>query len=157
FGNRAQLMHALPRAIQAASELQQDRRAGQLSLFGMVEEASASGAAMNDLPDIPEWSDSEKLKYEKESLDFYFSSHPLAQHADELQRFATHSANQLGNLLANQEVILGGVLTQIRLMNTKRARNGNTRYARCKLEDLTGAVECVMWPDDYARQKDEFQ
>jgi DNA polymerase-3 subunit alpha len=157
FGNRPQLMHALPRAIQAATELQQDRRAGQLSLFGMAEESGTSSASTNDLPDIPAWTDSEKLKYEKEALDFYFSSHPLAQHADELHRFATHTANRLGNLLANQEVILGGVLNQIRLMNTKRARNGNTRYARCKLEDLTGTVECVMWPDDYARQKDEFQ
>jgi DNA polymerase-3 subunit alpha len=157
FGTRAQLMHALPRAMQAASELQQDRRAGQLSLFGTSDEAGTPTAAAGDLADIPEWTDSEKLKYEKEALDFYFSSHPLAQHADELHRFATHTANQLGNLLANQEVILGGVLTQIRLMNTKRARNGNTRYVRCKLEDLTGAVECVMWPDDYARQKDEFQ
>jgi DNA polymerase-3 subunit alpha len=126
-------------------------------LFGLAEAASAPGAASNDLPDIPPWPESEKLKYEKEALDFYFSSHPLAQHAEELHRFATHTTNQLGNLLANQEVILGGVLTQIRLMNTKRARNGNTRYVRCKLEDLSGVVECVMWPDDYARQKDEFQ
>ena len=41
-------------------------------------------------------------------------------------------------------------------MNTKKARNGNSRYARCKLEDFTGAVECVMWPDDFVRFKDEF-
>src|SRR5262249_22191363 len=45
FGTRAQLMHALPRAIQAASELQQDRRAGQLSLFGTVEKSGTSSAA----------------------------------------------------------------------------------------------------------------
>ena len=38
--------------------------------------------------------------------------------------------------------------------NTKKARNGNSRYARCKFEDLTGSVECVMWPDDYARFKE---
>jgi DNA polymerase-3 subunit alpha len=80
----------------------------------------------------------------------------LAQFADDLRHFATHTAHQLGNLAANQEVILGGVLTQIRLMNTKKARNGNTRYVRCKLEDLTGSVECVMWPDDYLRHKDDF-
>jgi DNA polymerase-3 subunit alpha len=158
FGRRSQLMHALPRAIQAASEVQQDRRAGQMSLFGAGDE-TGNGAAVthsSDLSDIPEWHDSEKLKYEKEALDFYFSSHPLAQFADDLRHFATHTINQLGNLAANQEVILGGVLTQIRLMNTKKARNGNTRYARCKLEDLTGAAECVMWPDDYLRYKDDF-
>jgi DNA polymerase-3 subunit alpha len=39
-------------------------------------------------------------------------------------------------------------------MNTKKARNGNSRYARFKLEDFSGAAECVMWPDDYAKYKD---
>jgi DNA polymerase III subunit alpha len=52
-------------------------------------------------------------------------------------------------------VTLGGMLTQVRFMNTKKARNGNSRYVRCKIEDLTGVVECVMWPDDYVRYKDE--
>jgi DNA polymerase-3 subunit alpha len=28
---------------------------------------------------------------------------------------------------------------------------------RCKLEDLSGAVECVMWPDEFVRYKDDFQ
>ena len=28
---------------------------------------------------------------------------------------------------------------------------------RCKVEDFTGAVECVMWPDDFVRYKDEVQ
>ena len=47
------------------------------------------------------------------------------------------------------------MLTQVRFMNTKKARNGNSRYVRCKLEDFTGAAECVMWPDDFVRYKDE--
>lgn len=48
-------------------------------------------------------------------------------------------------------------MTQIRFQNTKKARNGNSRYVRCKLEDFSGAVECVMWPDDFLRHKDDFQ
>jgi DNA polymerase-3 subunit alpha len=48
------------------------------------------------------------------------------------------------------------MLTQIRFQNTKKARNGNTRYVRCKVEDFTGAVECVMWPDDFGRFREEF-
>jgi DNA polymerase-3 subunit alpha len=157
-GRRAQWIHVLPKALQAAGELQQDRRAGQRNFLdgfgGAVEEPES---AANTLPDIPEWSSTEKLKNEKEALDFYFSSHPLAQHEDSLRRLATHTVDQLTELGPNQEVILGGMLTQIRLMNTKKARNGNTRYVRCKVEDFTGAAECVMWPDDFLRYKDEFQ
>jgi DNA polymerase-3 subunit alpha len=154
---RAQLHHVLPRALQAAGEVQQDRRHGQGSLFTALPTQAADTDPLREaLPDLPEWSDSEKLKYEKEALDFYFSSHPLAQHEVKLRRFATHTVEQLSELGPNQEVLLGGMLTQVRYLNTKKARNGNTRYVRCKLEDFTGAVECVMWPDDYLHYKDEI-
>jgi DNA polymerase-3 subunit alpha len=153
FGaHRAQLMHLLQRALQAASEVQQDRRAGQLSLF----EASADKPApLVALVDVPEWPEGEKLKYEKEALDFYFSSHPLAEHEERLRRFCTHTVDQLLELGPNQEVTLGGMLVGIRYFTTKVARNGTNKYLRCKLEDLTGAIECVMWPDDLARCRAE--
>jgi DNA polymerase-3 subunit alpha len=155
---RAQWMAVLPKALQAAGELQQDRRCGQRNFLDVFENGSAEpGPAASTLPDIPEWPDTEKLKNEKEALDFYFSSHPLAQHEQELCRLASHTVEQLAQLGANQEVILGGILTQVRFQNTKKARNGNSRYVRCKLEDFTGAVECVMWPDDFLRHKEDFQ
>src|SRR5947209_5959324 len=47
------------------------------------------------------------------------------------------------------------MLTDVRILNTKKARNGNTRYLRCSLEDFTGTAKCVMWPDDFLRYKDE--
>jgi len=153
-GNRAQLWEALPRAIVSAGEVQEDRRHGQGNLFEMEGNALDGAQAAEGLKDIPEWPANEKLKYEKEALDFYISSHPLAEHEDDLSRFSTHTVSQLADLGPNQEVFLGGMLTQVRFLNTKKARNGNSRYVRCKLEDFTGAVECVMWPDDYVRHKD---
>ncbi len=156
FGKRAALMHALPNAIQSAGELQQDRKRGQMSFFDVL--AASDGARpVEDLPDVPEWPDSEKLKHEKEALDFYFSSHPLAQHEADLRRFATHMVEALAKLAPGNEVLLGGMLTQVRLLNTKRpGRNGHSRYVRCKLEDFSGQVECMMWPDEFVRFKDEF-
>jgi DNA polymerase-3 subunit alpha len=156
FGRRAQQMTVLQAAIQSAATAHSDRRAGQASLFGSVSEPEDDAKAVAaTLPDIPEWPESEKLKNEKEALDFYFSSHPLAEHEAELKRFSNIAVEQLKNVPAGQEIVLGGMLTQVRFMNTKKARNGNSRYVRCKLEDFTGAVECVMWPDDYVRYKDE--
>jgi DNA polymerase-3 subunit alpha len=153
--HRALAMHVLPRALQTASERQNDRRVGQGNLFDTSAAVENSPApASEGLPDVPEWSESEKLKYEKEVLDFYFSSHPLAQQEKELRRFATHTVQQMKALAADEEVTVGGMLTQVRYMNTKKARNGNSRYLRCKVEDFTGVAECVMWPDDFARFKD---
>jgi DNA polymerase-3 subunit alpha len=158
FGaKRSQWMLVLPKALQAAGEIQVDRRSGQKNFFEAFDEGAATEPqAAESLPDIPEWPDSERLKYEKEALDFYFSSHPLAQHEKQLRGYATHRVENLANLGANQEVLIGGMLTQIRFQNTKKARNGNSRYVRCKVEDLTGAVECVMWPDDFTRYREDF-
>jgi DNA polymerase-3 subunit alpha len=157
-GHRAQLLHLLPRAIQAANERQNDLRLGQLSLFDAAgaEAAAAFTQAADDLPDVKPWSEADKLKHEKEVLDFYLSSHPLAQREKELRRFASHSVEELRHLPADMEVTLGGMLTQVRYKNTQKPRNGNSRYVRCKLEDFTGAAECVMWADDFARYKDDF-
>jgi DNA polymerase-3 subunit alpha len=159
FGaRRAQLMEVLPRALQAAGEVQQDRRHGQGSLFGSADDPAGPEAPADvTLPDVPEWPAAEKLRYEKEALDFYVSSHPLAQHEELLRLFSTHQLGDLRSLNAGQEVLIGGMLTQVRFQNTKKARNGNSRYLRCKLEDFTGAAECVMWPDDFARCKDLAQ
>jgi DNA polymerase-3 subunit alpha len=156
---RAQLMAALPGALQAAGELQEDRRLGQLNFFdamGAGADVAGEKNAGPVLPDIPEWGNSEKLKNEKEALDFYITSHPLAQFEERLRRFSSHSVDQIRDLAPGQEVVIGGMLTQVRFQNTKnKNRNGNTRYARFKLEDFTGSVECVMWPDDFVRHKDD--
>jgi DNA polymerase-3 subunit alpha len=101
---------------------------------------------------VPKWVNTEQLKFEKEALDFYFSSHPLAEFDKELKRFITHDVAQLRDLEHGQEVRVGGMISQIRFMNTKKG----DRFVRCKLEDFTGQAECVMWPSDYARYKDEF-
>lgn len=158
--HRAQVLHVLPRAIQAAADRQKDRKTGQKSLFdafAAVETRPTAEAQPEVAGDVPPWSETEKLKHEKEVLDFYFSSHPLAQHDRELRRYATHSVSQIKTAPADEEVLLGGMLTLIRYMNYKKPRrDGNNRYMRCKVEDLTGAVECVMWAEEFARCKDEI-
>jgi DNA polymerase-3 subunit alpha len=156
FGRRAQLMHVLPRAVQAASDLQRDRKNGQMSLFGGgADDGHAAPAADVSLPDVPEWPETEKLKYEKEALDFYLSSHPLAQYEGVLQRFSMRSVADLAHLPPGQEVVVGGMLSQVRFQHTKNARNGHSKYVRCNIEDMSGSIECVMWPDDLARHKEE--
>jgi DNA polymerase-3 subunit alpha len=169
FGaKRAQLMQVLPGALQAAGELQEDRRHGQRNFFDTFERAVADPPSINpagdpggragfNLPDVPDWPNSEKLRYEKEALDFYVTSHPLAQYEQELGRFSTHTVSQISELGPNQEVVIGGMLTQVRFLNTRKARNGNTRYLSCRLEDFTGSVKCVMWPDDLLRHQAEIR
>jgi DNA polymerase-3 subunit alpha len=159
-GHRAQLMQALPRAIQSATDRQRDERLGQRNLFDAFaagDSATAVAEPKETLPDVPPWTEAEKLKYEKEVLDFYLSSHPLAQNEKALRRFASHTAEEMKQQPADQEVTLGGMFTQIALKNTQKARNGNSRYFLARIEDMTGTAKCVMWPDDFARFKEEIR
>jgi DNA polymerase-3 subunit alpha len=159
-GHRAQLMHVLPRAIQSATERQADQRLGQRSLFEaftLQESAATAEASKETLPAVPPWSEAEKLKYEKEVLDFYLSSHPLAQNEELLARYRSHSAAEMKQLAADQETTLAGMFVQIAYKTTQKARNGNSRYFLARIEDLSGSAKCVMWPDDFARIKEEIR
>jgi DNA polymerase-3 subunit alpha len=156
FGHRAQLLAALPAAMHHADQVQRDRRSGQTNMFDFLETSSDESAteaeAQGVLPSVPRWENTEQLKFEKEALDFYLSSHPLAAVEKELQRFSTHEIATLRQLEHGREVRIGGMISQVRFMNTKKG----DRFVRCKVEDFTGQVECVMWPSDYVRHKDDF-
>ena len=155
-GHRAQIMMGISGAVQAAQEKHADRKMGQKGLFETQEIAeSAEGGPLSSLPDVPKWPDAEKLRQEKEVLDFYFSSHPLASQERELKRFATHTIEQFTHAQAEDEVVVGGLLVNLKSSNTKKARNGNSRFLRFRLEDLSGGIDCVIWPDDLARHKED--
>jgi DNA polymerase-3 subunit alpha len=154
-GKRAALLHVLGKAIQSAEEKQHDRKRGQRSFFDVLAadgDSSAALLAVEPLPNVPEWHETERLKHEKEALDFYLSSHPLAQYEAELNRYISHAIGQANLLDDGTEVRIGGMLAQVRFMTTKQGK----RFVRCKLEDFTGQAECLMWPDDFDRFHDHF-
>ena len=72
----------VPRAISRRPIGRTTDACGQRNLFDASggDEPGDDVAAVEALPDVPPWPETEKLKYEKEALDFYFSSHPLAQY-----------------------------------------------------------------------------
>src|SRR3954462_1603770 len=104
------------------------------------------------LPTVTRWTNTDQLKAEKEALDLYFSSHPLAEFDAALKRFASHTCAMVNEARSGAEVRFGGMISGMRVMTTKKGG----RFARCKVEDFTGQVECVMWPDDYARYTEQF-
>ena len=157
FAHRAQLMIAFPNAMQSAQGLQEDRKRGQKSFFdALADSADGEDGRVQEaipLPSVTRWTNTEQLKFEKEALDFYFSSHPLAEFDAELKRFATHEVGTLQGLRPSEEVRIGGMISQVRPFTSPK--NGR-QYVRCKVEDFTGIAECVMWSEDYARFRDNF-
>ncbi len=151
--NRAQHIAALERAVQSASARQRDKARGQKSLFGGGgddEPGVAQDAVV--LPDVPDWTHAQKLVAEREVLGFYLTSHPLTEHAEMLERFASHVTSELVNLDDRAEVSLAGMVSSIKKAQTKKpSRNGNTKYVNFDFEDPHGMVRCILWPEEFAR------
>lgn len=154
-GRRSQLIAALPKAMQGGTVRQLDRRRGQMNMFSSAGGEDATATETESLPDMPEWQDADKLAYEKEVLGFYITGHPLARHQREMKSYSSHRTDELKNLKDEQEVVIGGMISAVKFGATKKpSRKGNSRMARFVLEDLSGNVPCVMFPDDLAVQSE---
>ncbi len=156
-GTRPQLMAVVERAVQASVSRQKDKARGQMNLFGDSEDPAENDeeVAVSALPDVPDWTPSVKLQYEKETLGFYLTSHPLTQHARRVERYASERNIDLAEMDDGSNVTLGGMISSIKIaLSKKTSRNGHNRYANFDLEDPSGIVRCIAWPEDYARYEE---
>jgi DNA polymerase-3 subunit alpha len=157
FGRRSAHFAAVSKAYQAADERAADRRRGQKSFLDMFEtggdedDGPAANGAEYGLPDVPEWPETEKLKFEKEALDFYMSSHPLAQHDEQLRRFRTYECAEMAKARSNTDGRVGGMIVELAVRTANKGRNAGRKYATFRVEDFTGTVRCILWSDEYAR------
>jgi DNA polymerase-3 subunit alpha len=144
---RAALFAAIDRAMEAGQKRQRDREAGQSSLFGMLGGAEEKKASPERIPDAPPWPEAERLAFEKESLGFFISGHPLERHRAEIAQWASATTGSLAAAAAGGEVTVGGLVTGLRLIKTKKG----DRMASFLLEDLEGSVETLVFPEAYKK------
>jgi DNA polymerase-3 subunit alpha len=154
FGaKRSQLTAAIDRAVQSGAALAADRKSGQKSLFGGADdrEGEAPTEPSNLLPNLDEWSDRERAQKEKEVLGFYLTSHPLDEHKRTLTKYCSHTTADIPRLKERDEVILGGLISSIKYSTTRNPQPGKpSKYAMFDLEDVDGAIRCILWPDGFA-------
>ncbi|MEM7478646.1 MAG: DNA polymerase III subunit alpha, partial [Planctomycetota bacterium] len=150
--NRAQIMNVVEKAIQAGAAALADRRSGQMNFFEAIEEnEEETGSAYQAIPEVEEFPEKTKLTMEKEVLGTYLSAHPMAEYQTQLTSFCSHTTTQLKDVKDRSEVIVGGMISSIKLANTRNPKPGApSKYANFDLEDLDGAARCICWPDGYA-------
>jgi len=142
---RAALLAALDKAMELAASSQRDRQVGQARLFELMAQGG-EGLAEPELPDVSEWAERQLLAYEKESLGFYITGHPLAQYEALLGQYANYDTASISEAGDNQEVRLGGVVSKLREITTRKG----DRMCFATVEDLKGSVEVVVFSDVYA-------
>jgi DNA polymerase-3 subunit alpha len=147
---RAQLLHVLDRAFEMGQQSQNDKRSGQMSIFGGGESKSASPVAAPALPDVDELPNAELLKYEKEFLGFYITSHPLTEHQATIDRYTTHTTRDAMGCGEGAEVTIGGMISRVKKTVTKNGRSAGMQMAMITLEDLDGQIDGVLFAETFA-------
>jgi DNA polymerase-3 subunit alpha len=144
FGERAAVIKALESAISAAQQRQKAADRGQMDMFGMVM-ASPAAASSSALPDVPAADNRTRLEWEKELLGFYLSAHPLNDVIGSRMPHGYAQAIELAERSPGERVRLIGMVVDVRRIITRT----NKTMAIVKLEDLTGTVEAVCFPETF--------
>nr|QDY92638.1 DNA polymerase III subunit alpha [uncultured Planctomycetota bacterium] len=141
---RRALMDVLDKAVELGQSMQRDEKAGQLNMFGDFGQAAACGP-----PPIgtQEWPDSEMLAYEKATLGFYITKHPLTQYEDLVRRFGTTDTAGLARLPDGHQVVVGGLVSRVRSATIKSGRSAGRRMLVATIEDFAGSSEATVYPE----------
>src|SRR5208282_6012362 len=156
LGRRAQLMAVLDRAIERAQKAQRDAESGQHGLFGVFQQEESE--ANNDrLPNIPDWDEHLRLASEKEILGFFISGHPLEKYKDKLQDLQALSVVEIGAMTKStgkdETIATAGIIANVRVLKSKRG----DFYAQATLEDMSGSIDMIVFPEAYKRLGDKIK
>ena len=154
-GNRPQLLAGFESAMDANSSLRKQTVDGQISLFDMAFGGAPLVQENHTLPNLPDYPLRQRLALEKEIAGVYITGHPLDDYRDVLGKlpFSTADLDGLeeredrGLSLDGQIVDMGGILTEVKGKATKKG----AYMGFITLEDLTGQIECLVFPKVYER------
>ena len=139
--NRALLLASLDQAIERGQKAQRDRDSGQITMF----EGALDPGSEDPMPEVEAWSEQQRLAFEKESLGFYITGHPLEKYRRELERYVTVDLGRLEEMSEGQEVKVAGMKQSMREISTKKG----DRMAFLTLEDLHGSAEMIIFSDTF--------
>jgi DNA polymerase-3 subunit alpha len=146
--NRSQMMAALEDALDYGQRVQKELLDPQIGLFDGTVNPQVINAPT--LPDIEEWSEKQRLAFEKESLGFYVSGHPLKHYEDLIDKFTNANAVSIKELNNGGAVRIGGLIRSTKIIKTKRG----DLMAFVAIEDLHGAVEATVFSRVYTSVSD---
>jgi len=148
---RSQLFHLIDEMIGYSHELQKARTSKQNLLFGAGQVEPP--AIPPEIREMGEWNESLFLSYEKDALGFYITGHPLTQYSKSLSRLVSCPISKFDEEKAfNTEVSVAGIITSLKSIKTRREE----RMATFILEDLSGRIEVVVFPDSYTMYFDRL-
>ncbi len=150
-GNRAQKLYAIEKALSCASEAQDNKKKGQITLFDMFETHEENNC-QPELSDLSEMAMLPLLENEKKVLGFFLSGHPLSEEQHLIDLFVN-----INTKLAQDETItLPNVIQIFGFVSgiTKKKDKRGSHFLIVTLEDIQGKFECSLFGQDYDKYKD---
>ncbi|HMK92420.1 MAG TPA: OB-fold nucleic acid binding domain-containing protein, partial [Thermoleophilia bacterium] len=140
---RRGMLEALPAALAAGERRRKDRAQGQGGLFdGLAGDDDGAAHIVHHTPIAADEFDSDVLlRFEKEALGLYVSSHPLQGLRAQLRDEIDATVSQLTDLRDGQTLWTGGVISGLQRRQT---RSGGT-MAVFRLDDVDGGIEVVAF------------
>ena len=153
--NRMQLLAVYESALDAAISRRKANVDGQLSLFDMAFGDTPIIEETRTLPNIADFPSRQKLAMEKEISGVYITGHPLDDYRDTLQKLPFSTARlegieereDRGLEMDGMYVEMGGILTEVKGKATKKG----AYMGFITIEDLTGQIECLVFPKVYEK------
>lgn len=153
-GNRHQMTLVYAAIVDDVLRQKKTSMSGQMTLFDLVSEEDKKDFEVQ-YPEVEEFPKEVLLGFEKEVLGIYLSGHPLEEYVDKMKKNITARAmdfvreEETGAVTVadNAHVVVGGILTG----KTVKFTRNNKAMAFITVEDLTGAVEIIIFPKDYER------
>ncbi len=141
FGERASLLITLPEITDKSSKKKKATDQGQGMLFGDEDSLSQSPPSKQV---VEEFTNGEKLAFEKEFLGFYLTAHPQMKSLEYVKTVATHELEFVMEEKTGAKVKIGGIIESSRRIFTKKT---GSEMAFLVLGDEKGiTVECVIFP-----------
>jgi len=141
---RSQLFAGLEDILEYGQRVQREKSDPQMGLFGTCKDQPAIN--LPSLPEIGEWDDKQLLVFEKESLGFFITGHPLNRFNDIIEKYATADAVSLMDLPDSSVARLAGIIRNAKVITTKRG----DLMAFVTVEDMNGSFEMTVFPNLYA-------
>jgi DNA polymerase-3 subunit alpha len=139
FESRSTLLGNVENILKIAKENQKNKANGQTSLFA-GQDVKDLNLKLRKYPDVDV---QETLRWEKELLGLYVSSHPLEKYRKTLEKRTfpiDNIDNSFGFNGSTQKI--GGIISSIKKVTTKRG----DQMLFVELEDLTGKMEVIVFP-----------
>ncbi len=146
---RQAMLVQIEEIVEAAKKAGDARKMAVGSLFGGGEEMTSVEVSLTHME---EYEPMQILEFEKESLGFYVSGHPLDKYRDELSKINYTLSSEIADLADGSQALIIGRVEEI---THKISKRGN-KFGIANIMDLHGNIELMLFENRLKELEEDF-